>query len=131
MEIDITKFHIYNVIDTCAIWDILSSKLFYSVSINHLKQFAITNFVLYEALHKPRKSKNIQEEEIQKILINKINIKKFNIYEISIEDLQDPYALKYRNHIGKGELSCILFTKKTSLAFLTDDQKARKNSEEI
>jgi len=45
--------------------------------------------------------------------------------DISIDDLQEIEILNNRKRLGKGELSSIVFAKKTMQAFLTDDKKAR------
>ena len=50
----------------------------------------------------------------------------FTPYPIAIDDLQDVDLLEKRRRLSKGELSSIVFAKKTRQAFLTDDQKARK-----
>lgn len=52
-------------------------------------------------------------------------------YHISIEDLQDIEILQKRKNLSKGELSSIVFAKKTRQALLTDDQGARKLAEQV
>ncbi|MEY4511274.1 MAG: hypothetical protein RLZZ450_3396 [Pseudomonadota bacterium] len=49
----------------------------------------------------------------------------FTAYPLEIEDLQDLSVLESRKRLSKGELSAMIFAKKTGQAFLTDDQKAR------
>jgi hypothetical protein len=129
MRIDITKFNMYNVIDTCSIWNILSSKVLTSRAENNGCLFSCTRFVVYESLYKPRKKKNDYDIELQKRLLEKKVEGKFNEYHISIEDLQDVEILKNRRNLSKGEISSMVFAKKTRQAFLTDDQGARKLSE--
>lgn len=43
---------------------------------------------------------------------------------IDIEDLQDVAVLEGRKRLSKGELSSIVFAKKSLQAFMTDDKKA-------
>jgi predicted nucleic acid-binding protein len=79
--------------------------------------------VQYECLYKKR------EKDRDKQLINKLNREivksKFNVCSITIDDLQEMEVLENRKRLGKGELSSIVFAKKTNQAFLTDDRKAR------
>jgi hypothetical protein len=50
---------------------------------------------------------------------------------LDVADLQNMALLEQRKKLGKGELSSIAFAMKTGLAFLTDDQKARKLAEGV
>ena len=50
---------------------------------------------------------------------------------MSISDLQEIEILENRKKLGKGELSSIAFARKTQLAFMTDDVKARKLGEAV
>ena len=131
MNIDISKFNKSNIIDTCSIWNIISSNTFFGC-INHvIDEFVVTNYVIYEALVKPRKSKSEKEQQLIDKLKKLIELKKFNPISITIEDLQDANVFENRKNFGKGEISSIIFAKKTLLSFLTDDQKARNLANEI
>ena len=55
-----------------------------------------------------------------------ISQKRFTAYNITIDDLQEIDVLNSRKKLGKGELSSIVFAKKTRQAFLTDNTRARK-----
>jgi hypothetical protein len=46
--------------------------------------------------------------------------------DIELEDLQDVAVLERRKKLSKGELSSMIFAKKTAQAFMTDDIKAAK-----
>lgn len=131
MNIDITNCNKINLIDSCSLWNVLSSLIIYSVVIENKFSFSITKFVEYECLYKPRTVPNKKDEELQARL--KSEIKKGNVtcHNLSIEDLQDDLLLKNRDSIGIGELSSIAFARKVSISFLTDDQKARKLATEI
>lgn len=126
MEIDVSKFIRTNVIDTCAIWHVLSSRRLVSATRNARCQFAATAFVYYEALHKPRKASKKEDLELQDRLRKERVTGWFGDCSLEISDLQDVNVLDKRMRLGKGELSSIAFAKKAGLAFMTDDQKARK-----
>ena len=125
MAVDITQFRLNNIIDTCSIWNLLSSKVLYRATGLAGCSFCCTKFVIYECLNKPRKSSSPEEDE----LIERLKIEKnkgmFKEYHLSIEDLQDVDILEKRKNLSKGELSSIAFARRISQAFLTDDQGAR------
>ena len=130
MRVDITKFNLLNVIDTCSIWNILSSQLLTFKSEDCGCQFCCTQFVKYECLSKPRTKKKNSDIELQNRLKMKINDGRYQDFPINLEDLQDVEIIRNRKRISKGEISSMIFAKKTRQAFLTDDQGARKVSEE-
>jgi predicted nucleic acid-binding protein len=129
MKIDITSFKLINVIDTCSIWNLLSSDKLYMLSKEKGCYFCFTKFVEYECLFKRRKSAKETEIILVEKLKTEISRKNFQPYPISIEDLQNIEVLKAQKNLSKGELSSIVFAKKTNQAFITDDQKARILSE--
>jgi catalase (peroxidase I) len=45
---------------------------------------------------------------------------------IDLEDLQDVEVLQARGRMSKGELSSMVFARKTQQAFMTDDRKAAR-----
>ncbi len=126
MAIDPSQFHLHNVTDTCAVWNVLSSRILYSRSRDAGCDFCITRFVLYECLHKPRRNASQAERELQERLQRERDLGRFQDYALEIADLQDVHVMEKRQRLSKGELVSITFAKKTHQAFLTDDQKARR-----
>jgi predicted nucleic acid-binding protein len=129
MRVDVTTFIKLNVIDTCSIWNLLSSDRLYRASIDSSCSFCCTAYVNYESLLKARKQSKASDEALKKRLVKEKKAGQFVSCDISIDDLQDVEILEKRQNLGKGELSSIAFAKKTKQAFLTDDQKARLLSE--
>ena len=129
MAVDPSGFYILNVADTCAIWNILSSKLLYAVAREAGFRYCFTSFVHYECLIKPRKKADGRDEELRRRLTAKMQQDEVESYSIEIGDLQEVIVLQNRKRVSKGELSSIAFAKKTRQAFLTDDQGARKLAE--
>lgn len=125
MRINVSHFHQYNVTDTCAVWNVLSSQILYSTALSAGCVFCITQFVQYECLHKPRKP-SVHGPMLQQRLRNEQLKGAFKAYTLTVEDLQEVSILESRKKLSKGELSSIAFAKKIGQAFLTDDQKARK-----
>jgi predicted nucleic acid-binding protein len=131
MAINPSKFHLLNVADTCAVWNVLSSTLLFHTADSANCVFSCTAYVAYECLVKPRKSSNSKDEELIKQLKNEQTKNKFQVYHLEIEDLLEVEILAKRKNLGKGELSSIAFAKRTNQAFLTDDQGARKLASQV
>lgn len=125
MRINPTRFHQLNVADTCAVWNVLSSQLLYARALAARCSFCCTRFVVYECLHKKRKSDSIEDTELQRRLRDETKKGRFSCHELDLEDLQDVQILESRKRLSLGELSSIAFAKKTQQAFMTDDQGAR------
>ena len=130
MVIDPSKFHLVNVADTCAVWNLLSSKLLLGVAKSAGCDFCITSFVRYECLVKPRKSISPNEQALMDHLRSEQTRGAFQHHSCDISDLQAIKVLEERKRLGKGELSSIAFAMKIHQAVLTDDKKARKLSED-
>lgn len=133
-ELNPKTFFKYNIVDACSIWNILSSKLLYQSATSQVSKclFSCTQYVKYECLINPRNNETDSENKLKQILINerKKGIQ-FKEYSLNIEDLQDLEVLENRKKLGKGELSSIIFAKKTRQAFITDDNKARKLADKV
>jgi hypothetical protein len=114
------------VADTCAVWNVLSSRVLHGSCINSGFEFALTVFVLYECLHKPRKEVTEEDARLQDRLRTARAKGQFKSYELSIEDLQDVAILEQRKRLSKGELASMAFARRVNLSFQTDDQGARK-----
>ncbi len=124
--VDPRAFWPYNVADTCAVWNVLSSMVLYRASIDAQCEFCCTEFVLYECMYKPRASLPGQERELRRRLTQERRTGRFCVHSIEIDDLNDVEVLRRRRNLSKGELSSMVFAKKTGQAFITDDQAARK-----
>ena len=131
MTIDITKCSKVNIIDSCSIWNLLSSTIFHRRIDNNNFYFSITKYVEYECLYKERTNTTIEDNEIQNRLVKYRENNKFSSHNLSIADLQDNAITKYSQQLGIGELSSIAFCKKTNQVFLTDDQQARTIAKKI
>lgn len=129
MAIDPSKFHLVNVSDTCAVWNVLSSVRLYGAAKEARCEFCITSFVRYECLVKPRKTPTAAEIGLMERLAREQALGAFAEHSCSISDLQTVRLLESRKRLGKGELSSIAFAMKIGHAVITDDKKARKLAE--
>lgn len=132
MVIDPSRFHLLNVADTCAVWNVLSSIRLYNAAKEARCLFCITDFVRYECLAKARKGPpSAADSELMSRLNRERSRGHFESHACTIEDLQSIALLERRRRLGKGELSSIAFAMKIRQAVITDDQKARKLAAEV
>ena len=127
--VDVSTFHLYNVTDTCSVWNVLSSAVLYAAAKRGRAEFICPLFVVYECLDKPRSSTSDADAELRARLTEARTSGAFQTYPLGIEHLQTISLLEQRKRLGKGELSAIALAQKIGQAFLTDDQKARRLAE--
>ncbi len=125
MAFNPTVFSMMVVTDTCAVWNILSSRKLSQAAREGKVTFCLTPMVLYECLQKPRKILTSQMEE----LIRRLNISRRNgDFPVQGCDINDLLTISRGapSGLGSGELSCIAAAFRiTSLSFMTDERKAR------
>lgn len=131
MAINVSTFHLHNIADTCAIWNVLSSSRLFRAALSADIVFACTRVVIYECLQKPRESASEADRQLQGRLRAAEKASQLSVYPVEIQDLQIVTLLENRRRLGKGELSTIAFAMKTRQVVLTDDQKARRLVSEI
>ena len=131
MKIDISSFRPINVLDTCSIWNILSSRLVLNSALQNKVHFSITQFVEYECLRKPRAEVSKADAELKTRLERAVADRHVKVCSLSIDDLQHIDVLERRKRLGRGELSSIVFARQISNSIVTDDQAARRFAEEI
>lgn len=131
ISVNVSVFHLLNVVDSCAIWNLLSSARLYSSAQRARCHFCCTSFVKYECLTKPRSVPKEYDRAIQQIFRNENLSGRFNDFSLEIDDLRQVDILRRRKSLSMGELSSIAFALKTDQAFYTDDQKARALAIEI
>jgi len=126
MTVDVSRFHLLNVTDTCSIWNILSSRVLYRAAQAANCSFCCTTFVLYECLYKRRSTVVESDRELKARMKQEHDDNRIMACDLDVADLQAVEILENRQKLSKGELSSIVFAKKTQQAFMTDDKKARK-----
>jgi hypothetical protein len=122
---NIAQFEKLNVADTCSLWNILASRLLSATAESAGVKLCSTTFVRYECLHKPGPPRP-ERLELQNRLQSKIATGSIQCHPIDIEDLQEFEILRNRKRLSPGELSVIIFARKTRQAVLTDDIAAQK-----
>src|SRR5262245_55068956 len=99
MTIDLSRFKLSSVIDTCSIWNVLSSRLLADSARREGCKFACTRFVLYECLEKPRTRPTSATDELKRRLVSARKIGEFEVFEISIEELDDIEIIRRRRRL--------------------------------
>jgi predicted nucleic acid-binding protein len=122
---DVSKFDKLNVVDTCSIWNILGSRILHVAVKSAQVSLSISEFVRYECLYKPGQIR-VERVELQNRLKQEMKSGAIKACSIELEDLQDVEVLEQRKRVSKGELSSIVFAKRSQQAFMTDDKKATK-----
>lgn len=125
MALDPRYFPEVSVIDTCAVWNVLSSQRLHQASVQAKRYFCITTMVLYECLQKPRS--NITPEKLQ--LMDRLRGARakgrFDVHECDLDDLIS-VSTHAPKGLGSGEMSCIAIAyRMQSIAFMTDERQAR------
>lgn len=126
MSIDPSLFHLLNVADTCAVWNILSSDVLHSAAKKAGCSFCVTGVVQYELAIKPRSERKASDIELRERLSKEQASGGFPSIACSIDDLRVVSALEARKKLGKGELSSIALAMRLYMAVITDDRKATK-----
>lgn len=114
------------VVDTCSVWNVLSSRILHRACVASGFDFALTTFVLYECLYKPRTERRAADDVLRERLKEARKRQQFKDVSLALEDLQHVAILEQRKRLAKGELSAIAFARRVGLAFQTDDKGARK-----
>jgi len=122
---NVSQFVKWNVADTCSLWNLLASRLLYSTARSAGVQLCCTEFVIYECLHKAG-SIRPERTELQDRFRRALDDKHVTPYKIEVEDLQELDVLRNRKKLSLGELSVLVFARKTSQAVLTDDRGAQR-----
>lgn len=128
---NLMQFYPYNIVDTRAVWNVLSSATLYQAALNAGCYFACTSYVLYECLSKARKTVTAPDSILRKRLSRERALGRFQEFHLTLDELEDIAMLERRRRLGKGELSSIAFARRTRQAFLTDDRRAKRLADEV
>ena len=130
MSFDPARFAVASVVDTCAVWNMLSSLRLSEAAIQAKLHFCITPVVLYECVYKPRPNITPEQRELMNRLESNRAKGRFPILECSLDDLLT-ISEKSPGKLGSGELSCIAAAYRIrSIAVMTDEKLARKYARE-
>ena len=124
---DPRNFETGNSIDTCAIWNLLSSKKLSNAARARRCWFAVAGYVRYEALDRSRSRVSSGETSMQQELRERLSRQSdFKEVSLSISDLAAVARLGDAKRLGRGEIAATALALKMRCALMTDDQRARK-----
>jgi hypothetical protein len=89
MAINPAVFNRTNVVDSCSIWNILSSLLLWSRARQAACYFSCTQFVVYECLHKKRSNQTPEDSLLQQRMTRELSSSGIKRVQIDLEDLQE------------------------------------------
>lgn len=130
--IDVTIFAQITTIDTCAIWNVLSSARLTAAAHGKQRWFVVADYVRYEALERPRTDPEPCELDLQAKFRERLQRETgFSRQSVSLADLQALANMPVISRLGQGEIAALALARKMRIGFMTDDQKARLGADEV
>lgn len=127
IEVDVRAFAPVSAIDTCSIWNLLSSKRLLAAARARQRWFLVADYVRYEALVQPRTRPTNGELALQADFRSKLEQQNgFDLAPMSVSDLQAVANLPEVRRLGRGEIAAMALARKMRVGFVSDDQGARK-----
>lgn len=127
VTVDVRHFVLGNSIDTCAIWNLLSSARLGHAARARRCWFAVAGYVRYEALDRARSGPTEGETSMQQQLRERLSRQQdFREVSLSVPDLAAVAVLGDAKRLGRGEIAAMALALKMRCALMTDDQRARK-----
>jgi hypothetical protein len=132
VTVDVRDFAPTNAIDTCAIWNVLSSARLVAAALGRQRWFVVADYVRYEALERPRTNPEVSELELQAKFRDRLQRNQgFSSQTVSLADLQVVASMPAIGRLGGGEIAALALARKMRIGFMTDDQKARAKAADV
>ena len=132
MRVDVRSFAPINAIDTCAIWNLVSSSRLASAARSKKCWFVVAEYVRYEALDRARTNPEPSELELQAKFRGRLEKGQgFSCQPVSLADLQAVANHPAIGRLGGGEIAALALARTMRIGFMTDDQKARAKAADV
>jgi hypothetical protein len=132
VRVDVRAFAQFNAIDTCAIWNVLSSARLVSAALAKQRWFVVADYVRYEALERQRTNPEVSELELQANFRDRLQRNQgFASQSVNLADLQAVANMPAIGRLGGGEIAALALARKMRIGFMTDDQKARAKAPDV
>ena len=132
ITVDVRDFAHVSAIDTCSIWNLLSSPRLLGAATRKGRWFVVACYVRYEALEKPRTRPTTAELAMQGDFRKRLAGRQgFAEEPMTLDDLQAVAALPEARKLGRGEVAALALARKLRSAVLTEDRDARKAATKI
>lgn len=129
ISIDVSAFALVNAVDTCSIWNMLSSPRLFSAALSKGCGFVVARYVQYEAIEKPRTNPSQSDLAMQQNFKGRLaNRNGFAAEPIALSDLAAVASIPEVRKLGSGEIAALALARKLRSAILTDDQRARRTA---
>ncbi|MBC9207118.1 hypothetical protein IBL26_09760 [Roseomonas aerophila] len=128
ITVDVRTFAPVSAIDTCSVWNLLSSPRLLATALRRGRWFVVAPYVRYEALDKARSratSAELAMQEEFRIRLEAGN-QGFSREETLLADLQAVASLPDCRRLGRGEIAALALARRLRSAVLTEDRGARK-----
>ena len=127
ISVDVRDFAPVSAIDTCSIWNLLSSPRLLGAALRRGRWFVVAGYVRYEALEKPRTRPTVSELAMQDEFRRRLTERKgFGEEPMTLQDLQAVAARPEVQRLGRGEVAALALARKLRSAVLTEDRGARR-----
>jgi predicted nucleic acid-binding protein len=132
IEINVREFAAISAIDTCSICNVVSSPRLLAAARAKNAWFIVAGYVRYEALVRQRSNPTDGDLSIQREFRERLDQKRgFSAESPSVDDLLAIANLLGTRRLGRGEIAAMALARKMRIAFMTDDQKARRSAGEV
>jgi len=132
IEVDVRDFARVSAIDTCSVWNLLSSARLFVAAQARQRWFLVAGYVRYEALTRRRTRSTDGELALQEEFRNRLDHERgFAAAPITVADLQAVANLPEVRKLGQGEIAAMALARKMRVGFLSDDQGARRAASKI
>lgn len=127
----VQSFPPVNAIDTCAVWNILSSKIL-TAAVKGRAKFVLAEYVRYECLTKFRKNPEADADLRERLSRELASGEHFRTQKLEVGDLQELVAsVGSVSRFHRGELAALALARRHGKGFMTDDRIARKIGEDV
>ncbi len=124
MAVDVRIFAPLSSIDTCAVWNVLSSRRLSTAAAARGRNFILVDYVRYECLTRPRANPSESDIQLQDLLRKKLERGDVTTLTVDVNDLREIARVDLVRRLGRGEIAAIALARKIRGAFLSDDRAA-------
>lgn len=127
ITVDVRAFALVSAIDTCSIWNLLSSPCLLGAALRKKRSFVVASYIRYEALEKPRTRPTSADLALHDEFRRRL-AKKQGFFEVpmTVSELQAIANLPDVCKLGRGEIAALALARKLRSAILSEDSGARR-----
>ena len=132
IQVDVSVFMLTSAVDTCSIWNLLSSPRLLSAALGKGCSFVVAGYVHFEAVEKPRSNPSLADIDMRQQFRDRLEKRRgFARMPITVEDLAAVASIQEARKLGRGEIAALALALKLRAAIMTDDQGARRAAPKV